>query len=218
MEHGIVSTHSTPYHPAGNGQCERENGTIWKAVRLALRTRGWPETQWESVLDIVLHSIRSLLCTATNQTPHERLFSHPRKSGNGYSLPEWLTPPGPVMLRKFVRRSKSDPLVEMVDLISVTPHYACVRYPDGRESTVSTRDLAPAGETIVSPAVEADLVNHLPSETEANVDDSGASSAEPEHHDLDQTQNLGPPPMMHSTEPLVRRSTRTKRPPIRLDL
>ncbi|XP_045103909.1 uncharacterized protein LOC123512200 [Portunus trituberculatus] len=65
------------------------------------------------------------------------------KSFNGHSLPSWLTSPGPVLLRKFVRTSKSDPLVEEVDLESATPHYAHIRYPDGRQSTVSTKDLAP---------------------------------------------------------------------------
>lgn len=143
LSHGVVMTHSTPYHPQGNGQCEREIGTIWKAVRLALKSFKLPESQWELVLDRVLHSIRSLLCTATNQTPHERLFSFPRKSFSGYSLPSWLATPGPVLLRKFIRNSKSDPLVEEVDLERATPNYAHIRHPDGRRSTVSTRDLAP---------------------------------------------------------------------------
>ena len=151
-DHGVVMTHSTPYHPQGNGQCERENGTIWKGVCLALRSQGLPESRWESVLDSVLHSIRSLLCTATNQTPHERLFSFPRKSPNGYSLPSWLSYSGLVLLRKFVRNSKSDPLVEPVDLITATPHFARVRHPDGREATVSTKDLAePAGTSHFPP-------------------------------------------------------------------
>ena len=93
MENDIAHTHSTPYHPQGNGQCERENATIWKAVQLALRSQKLPETHWESVLDSALHSIRSLLCTATNQTPHESFFSFNRKSCNGYSLPTWLSWP-----------------------------------------------------------------------------------------------------------------------------
>ena len=145
-KHGVVMTHSTPYHPQGNGQCEKENGVIWKAIRLALHSRNLLEGQWELVLNNAFHSIRFLLCTATNQTPHERLFSFPRKSSNGYSLPTWLSQPGPVLIRKFVRNSKSDSLVEPISLINATPHYARVQYEDGREATVSTKDLAPSYE------------------------------------------------------------------------
>ena len=118
--HGVVMTHSSPYHPQGNGQCEREIGTIWNSVCLALKSQKLPITHWEQVLNKVLHSIRSLLCTATNQTPHDRMFSFPRKSCNGYSLPSWLSSPGPVLLRKFARHSKNDPLVEHVELESAT--------------------------------------------------------------------------------------------------
>ena len=57
MENDIAHTHSTPYHPQGNGQCERENATIWKAVQLALRSQKLPETHWESVLDSALYSM-----------------------------------------------------------------------------------------------------------------------------------------------------------------
>ena len=45
-------------------------------------------------------------------------------------------------MRKFVRTSKSDDLVRKVDLIEANPMYARVRYPDGRETNVSLRDLA----------------------------------------------------------------------------
>ena len=39
--------------------------------------------------------------------------------------------------------SKNDPLVDQVELQRVNPTYANVRCMDGRESTVSLRDLAP---------------------------------------------------------------------------
>lgn len=145
-QHGVVITHSTPYHPIGNGQCERVNGTIWKTIKLALKTRQLDERHWHEVLDIALHSIRSLLCTATNSTPHERMFNFSRRSGTGYTLPEWLQG-GPALLRKFVRLRKSDPLLEPVDIISATPNFARIRFPDGRQSTVSTEDLVPTPVT-----------------------------------------------------------------------
>lgn len=83
----IATSHSTPYHPIGNGQVERYNGVIWKAVRLALSSADLSITHWEKVLPDVLHSIRSLLSTATNATPHGRFFNFNRKSNQGTSLP-----------------------------------------------------------------------------------------------------------------------------------
>ncbi|CAI6372729.1 unnamed protein product [Macrosiphum euphorbiae] len=143
---GIATSRTTPYNPAGNGQVERYNGIIWKTVQLAIKTRGLKLEQWEAVIADALHSIRSLLCTATNCTPHERFFAHPRRSSNGGTLPSWLSCPGKVFIKKHVRASKYEPLVEEVDLVEVNPEYALVRYENGRESNVSLRDLAPVGD------------------------------------------------------------------------
>ena len=97
-----------------------------------------------------LHSIRSLLCTATNETPHERFFAHERRSAKGFTMPSWLLTPGRVLMKKNVRASKYDPLVEEVELLEANHHYAHVRYEDGRETTVSTRQLAPKGESPIT--------------------------------------------------------------------
>ena len=67
---------------------------------------------------------------------------------NGASVPTFLSSPGPVLLRRHVRRSKYEPLVDEVDLLHANPNYAHVRHGDGCESTVSTRDLAPCGKSI----------------------------------------------------------------------
>ena len=45
IKKGIAQSHSAVYHPAGNSQVERYNGVIWRAVRLALKTRNMPITQ-----------------------------------------------------------------------------------------------------------------------------------------------------------------------------
>ena len=58
-------------------------------------------------------------------------------------LPSWLTTSGNVMLRRYVRHTKNDPLVDEVELTDVNPTYAHIRYSDGRESTVSLKDLSP---------------------------------------------------------------------------
>lgn len=148
---GIASSRTTPYNPRGNGQAERYNGIIWKTVNLALKTHSLHVSQWEKVLEEALHSIRSLLCTATNATPHERMFNHMRKSFYGQSLPMWLSAPGTVLLKKFNNVSKYSPAVEVVDLVNAGPQYARIRSRDGRESTVSLRHLAPYGNDNGSP-------------------------------------------------------------------
>ena len=58
-------------------------------------------------------------------------------AGRGAPPPEihflrsWLTTPGPVLLKRHVRNSKMDPLVEEVDLIEANPRYAYISFPDG---------------------------------------------------------------------------------------
>ena len=73
-ERGIASNKTMPYHPTGNAQCERINQTIWRTVKLILRTCKESENCWEAVLPEALHAVRSLLRTATNATPHEHFL------------------------------------------------------------------------------------------------------------------------------------------------
>ena len=148
LKRGIAASRTTSYNPTGNGQVERLNGSLWKAITLALKTQGLPVNCWQEVLSDALHSIRSLSCTATNATPHERLFAFQRRSTSGISVPTWLTVPGPVLLKRHVRNSKYEPLVDEVELIEANPKYAHVKFPDGRVDTVSTKHLAPQGDVI----------------------------------------------------------------------
>ena len=140
---GIGCSNSAPYNPRGNGQVERFNGTIWKSVQLGLRSSDLKGSQWEIMLPSALHSIRTLVCVSTNQTPHERLFNFQRRTVTGHSLPSWLVQKGSALLRKHVRKSKYDDLCEEVEIVNVNPTYAQVKLQSGREQTVSLRDLAP---------------------------------------------------------------------------
>ena len=60
--------------------------------------------------------------------------------------------PGTVLLKRHVQAHKSEPLVEEVELLEANPQCAHVRLPDGRETMVSIRHLAPQGE--VTPTLE----------------------------------------------------------------
>ena len=112
LNNGIAKIRTTPCRPQGNGQCERMNGCIMKAIYLALRTLGLDKSRWETASPIALASQRSLLCTATNSTPHDRLLRFPRSSITGIDLPDFFS-----TLQHCItstsRSLKGDPLVEL---------------------------------------------------------------------------------------------------------
>ena len=63
------------------------------------------------------------------------------------------------MLRRFVRHTKNDPLVDEVHSMDINPSYAHIRYPDGRESTVSIKDLSACPTPPI--AVDRDTTSRL---------------------------------------------------------
>ena len=135
---GIATSRTTPYHPTGNSQNECWNQTIWRRIKLMLHSRRFPEEAWENAL----HSTRSLLCTSTNSTPYNQFFQFHRRSMLGKSIPTWLLNPGPVFLQNVVR-NKGDSLCYEVKLFESNSKFAHVCFKDGKECTVSTKDLVP---------------------------------------------------------------------------
>ena len=121
---GVPISRTTPYNPSGNGQCERFNPTTWNSVVIACKTRNLDIKRWERVLPNVLHSLRSLLCTAINTTTHERIFTYSCRSAFRESIPSWLSSTCPVLPKRHVQASKYEPLVDEVELIEVNPTYA----------------------------------------------------------------------------------------------
>lgn len=218
---GVATSRTTTYNPTGNSKVERYNGIIWKSISLALDSRKLHISQWELVLTDALHSIRSLLSTATNETPHERMFNYNRKSSNGQSLPKWLMTPGNVLLKRQVRSKFYSP-VDEVELLHSNIDYAHVKYPDGRETTVSTKHLARPHSQIRTDTseVNADLVTENQNERNAEfVPENRNKTLIPENN------NLVPDESSHSIEtknqPVkvptpLRRSNRIVKPPDKL--
>ena len=103
------------------------------------------QLKWDLVLIDILHYIRSLLCTATNTTPDQRFLMFNGRSTLETSVPSWLSSE-PVLLKRHVRTSKYDPLADEVELIQASPSHAGVRLQNGREVTISMRDVVPLGE------------------------------------------------------------------------
>ena len=169
-----------------------------------LRTRGLPMKCWQLVLPDTLHSVRSLLSTAKNSVPHERLFAFARRSSFGGSLPQWLCTPGPVLIKRFVRECKTDPLVDEVELLHANPEYAFIRYPNGREATVSLKHLAPAGATVEELGTKDGKCE------EAGDGNNTGEPAECNEDTLSNDKDLCASP------PMLRRSERVRRPPDRL--
>ena len=228
LSHGIAYSNSTKYNPQGNGQVERYNGVIWKGIELALFSKNWPTTHWEHVVPVVLHSQRSLLCTATNETPHERLFSFARRTASGPSLPSWLLQKGPVLVKRHVRRSKYEPLVDEVELVSCTPTHAKVKYPCGREDSVSLRHLAPLPAKPLSDTVQSDTNTLLPPAGPALNNNSAPvlgpttltshpASTSPSSTAPAEVVSSVESPVRRPLEDTLRRSARVSKPPDRFE-
>ena len=116
---------------------------MWRTIKLKLHKRSLSEERWEYVLPESLHAIRSLVCLATNETPHGVCLS--LIADLDWCFYAWLLKEGPVYLRKFIT-NKSDSLRERVYLLDANPSYAHVRLSNGNETTVSTSNLAPVPE------------------------------------------------------------------------
>ena len=105
----IATRRTTPYKPQGNGQTERYDGIIYKTVELAFKTKELPIKHWKIVL---------------LDAP---LFHYQRKSATGYSVPSWLSEPGKVLLKQFLKNLKYESDVTEVELLEGNPQYAYIK-------------------------------------------------------------------------------------------
>ena len=162
-------------------------------------------------------------CTATNSTPHERLFKHPRRTSLGNALPTWLMTPGPILIKNYYRTNKYEPLVNEVELIDANPNFAKVRYHDGTEANVSIKDLAPAGNDTpfidksnnekAEVEIRNDFINSTPpiNDAQAESPNNTCENSVSDESNSTITQN--------DTDTILdelRRSDRVRKPPVRL--
>ena len=126
----LATSRTSRYNPHCNAQVEKLNDTLWKAIQVTLHSRNMKNSELETVLPDALHSIRSLLCTATNSTPHEKMFNFTRRSTTGKSIPSWVKP-GPIYVKNHTQVSKNDPPVMHTTLLHANPQYADVQLPSG---------------------------------------------------------------------------------------
>ena len=110
----------------------------------------------------------------------------------------------------YVWTSKNDPLVDQVELKQANPTYAHVKYMDGRESTVSLRDLAPCPQISgqIPPLVKQSNTQVLePSPIPANLEEDSTtkldSTTKPDlttKPDSTKTPDSAPSPLLSTRE------------------
>ena len=83
---------TTPHHHQGNGQNERYNGIVWKAVQCPLHTANRPLSDWKYVLPSTFSLIRTLVKTITTETSDDRFFCFKRVESliRLFRSPPWL--------------------------------------------------------------------------------------------------------------------------------
>jgi len=117
-----------------------------------------------------------------------------------------------------------DPLVEEVDSVEANPRYAYISFPDGRQSTVATKNLAPMRPRTLrsTKKMKASLIRlhgHLNQEgqstTQRMTSDTSVGSPSTKSCDVGDVTTVDAP--THSNEHTVlRRSQRERRPVDRL--
>ena len=142
-------------------------------------------------------------------------------------MPNWLFNPGPVFLRNHVR-NKRDPLCHEVELIENDFSFAHLRFPDGRETTVSTKDLDPNPhhdlqssnidqESLLLPNTVADDIaestSEMPPDPSTHTHDISPTTTQ-QHQDIHTLTHTSSTPLQQPQEE-PRRSTRIQKPLVR---
>ena len=130
----ITKSHTTPYHPIGDGLVERMNRTLLNLLHTYTDLEGHGD--WEEHLQLLLFAYRTTKHSSTELSPHEVLF--------GYNPPSLLVPtsnvPEPMDLAKHstVLCKKLLELRELVESNIVVSAYCLQKtYRSGESITLS---------------------------------------------------------------------------------
>ena len=73
---GVKKLHTTPYHPQGNGQCERFNSTLCNMLGILSEEE---KSDWKSYLGFMTHAYNCTKHASTTYSPYYLMFGrHPR--------------------------------------------------------------------------------------------------------------------------------------------
>ena len=73
---GVKKLHTTPYHPQGNGQCERFNSTLCNMLGTLSEEE---KSDWKSYLGCMTHAYNCTKHASTTYSPYYLMFGrHPR--------------------------------------------------------------------------------------------------------------------------------------------
>ena len=73
---GVQKLHTTPYHPQGNGQCERFNSTLCNMLGTLSEEE---KSDWKSYLECMTHAYNCTKHASTTYSPYYLMFGrHPR--------------------------------------------------------------------------------------------------------------------------------------------
>lgn len=142
QENGIEQLHSTPLWPQANGEVERQNRTILKAIRTAHATGG----NWRRELNKFLLAYRVTPHTTTGVAPAELMFGRALRT----KLPE-MSDPERTLVDKHVRRH--DSVLKMKGK----------RYAD-RQRRASPRDIEIGGKVLLKQTRQNKLTTNFESE------------------------------------------------------
>ena len=196
----VRKTRTTPYNPAGNGQCERVKGVIWRTVKLRLKQSSKPNGLRDEELPAALMNIRSLGSRAIGfESPHNQFFGFSRRSSLDLQeeqmttrlsptlTPTWMRAGDPIYVKNFNKISKDDPLVQPARVVKVlSPLHAVVAYTDNNTVDIVNTKYVARGTTAESTdgrsgsgedaLVPDDADSSVPDVTKGAVDLPGPSS------------------------------------------